>query len=229
MNQDKIVIMGDQAMHIREQVVKATSIEELVRELRNRTTIDTPVLPRGTISYSQNGRAKIIFVQRPEKKLFCRYYEKYFEIAWPWHLIGLIVDGNVVQSASLFFSNGPVETDTETIFQPPVPNQEDNGRMCLGATYVKDLKGANGLGDIADKTFEYIYGSKYNHDLSGCLRFIPEDFKKILGKTDLNIEDIFKAWQEWTKVAGDDWSKKLKEIKWHTRDTFANIRRRFRS
>lgn len=221
----------------RRTVEGKTNIEALMREIKSTQVIDTPVLPDGIVSYSQNGPVKIFFVQKPEALINAEYGRRIFHIAIPVQIYGMIISNLSLVEVSFHFGRAGITHEFDMMFKSCLPNQHgsQSGRLCLGSGITQELAGASNYSEIAKRVIHWIYTSKFNDDLGFDMRAVPEEIVQDErtkrgngGWLPGSIGEMFAVWEDWTTKQGDQW-RTINNVTWKEAGRFTDIRRGFRS
>lgn len=221
------------------------SESDLVLALSARNAVETPLLPVGTIAWGQKQSRSYVMIYRPPRLGKFEYADaassntdapaKEVTLAWPGHIFILHMMGSAPTGSSLWFVKKPpsdIVAGALAMYAPPLPNQYANdGTMCMGPEYdaVVTTGAAKGLQWIADKTIDYVYKSRFNHDLGGGIgRFLPvEMLPPGTHRTDVTrIRDVIDLWHDWTTRHSEDWKELISLLSWEAPVTIAEVRRR---
>jgi len=157
--------------------------------------------------------------------------EKMFDIAWPCHVFGIKFQGLSPVAYHLWFAKGPIRTQRDLLFVPPLPNENEDGHLCLTDQFALEVK--KDLVLTSEAMIKYVYESRFNLHIATNMRYVPPDFKiptkgatlRTDGARDApNPMVYFQAWEDWTKANGEDWRKAVNEIDWQRPISFDQAR-----
>lgn len=178
-------------------------------------------------------------IWRPERRAMLHYKdheldtgEKMFDIAWPCHVFGIKFQGNSPVAYYLWFTRAPVRSSRDTLFIPPLPNENGDGQLCLTDQFALEVKKDPIL--TAEAMVKYVYESRFNLHIYENMRSFPPEFvlpeeakekKRVKERrVDLNPMIYFQAWEDWTKAHNDDWRTAINAVNWPRPVSFEQAR-----
>ena len=229
----RIVIHNDGVDIIQEQVVKSVSVESFLYNLTKDREIMTPILPEGTVSFTQVGTAQIFFVQRPQVLRTIDFQNRIITIAWPWHVFGVIVENMVPVNVCLYFAKDRITDPRDKLYYTPLPNVYSSNNLCLGSGFKAAFMGSSNPSELLRRVIEYVYNAQMNaHNEQRALGYIPAEFQPIAAEHDIPMTSagrLFKVWEIWVKDRGTEEWQTINRLSWFEAGPFEAIRRGFRS
>jgi hypothetical protein len=202
---------------VRESTVRTVTEDDFLRSIRNKDTMDTGIMPFGTVAYGKRQFFQHYLIWRPERKSIFEFKgrvgdelkDEMLELAWPCHVFGFKFQKTSFVQAFLWFAKGPIRSTDDILYAVPLPNQNATAALCLGDAHVREIKPDNPI-ITSENTIRYIYESRFNDDLSQNIPSPPE-FGVGAGA---KAADVLRAWARWTKTAGEDWRSKVNAVDW---------------
>lgn len=88
-----------------------------------------------------------------------------WKIAVPYVYYAVIFVGGGFSQLHVFFNKDAVQTENDPLGQCPLPNQYDDGTVCLGSAINEILSEADNIAKLIDSVTQSFWSSTFNHDL----------------------------------------------------------------
>lgn len=219
MSRERFIVWRETNESVNEYVltkVHSTTIKDAIRNIES-SSIETPILPFGTVLMKKDKNTTVFFIQRPEEKQTIRYCEQFFTIALPWRVLAFKFTGHLLVDYHLLFAKKPIHHMRDMLYLSPLPNIDDDGAVCVGCNMISTIGKTGPLSIIAQKAIEWIDKTGYNDDLNQNIRTLPREMnpdKVAIEKTDT----AFSLWQTWVDE-NDNW-RRINDLTWSDHESF---------
>ena len=214
----KIVMTDGVAMLVEETVHDIVPIEDFRRAI-SRNSIVTPLLPVGTVYYSEDdGKTVIAIIRRAEVREM-NQANRIFTVAMPHRLYTIIMKhGGIRKVKQHFMLDLPTSMQTQ-VYQAPFPNRTTQGDIC--ASGVMFASENESLVFRIDHVVNQVERTRHNTDhISYAKDSMPLDFKE---GTSGQFTHMLEKWAAWTATHEEDWQSSFSEIGWREAGTFGEI------
>lgn len=216
-----IISKADGSVKITEnRVIYATTLEKF-RKAISLGTLETPVLPFGTVMARYKGKWSALFIQQPPRIRNVQYKPregkpKVFTLAFPWMVFGLRFMGNGCVDVYSGAAKAPIISPRSELVALPLPNSDTAGKRCMGPEFGMTVNTGSSVTEVAMAVMAYFDGSTYNDDLPANVSKLPVEFGR---NETTNVEGALAAWERWTETAGKKWGD-IVNVGFHPTESF---------
>lgn len=234
MHEKRLIVLCEEDNTMRQMILTEINTTTISQGLKNMTqsSIETPIMPFGTVLLKMDGTSSVYFIQKPPEKVVIRFKGKkendkgtptHYTIAYPWRVFALMFKGSVISDYNLRFASGPIRSMTDQLYRPPLPNMEEDAGLCMGVGLAGFAGTTGPMSEIADRVLAWVDKTNYNNDLATAVCLVPKEMnppENISRCTDARV--TFALWEKWTKEAGRKW-RDITSLSWHSFETFGEF------
>ena len=215
----KIVIAEGVVMLVEEITHNIVPLEEF-RKAISTDKISTPVLPLGTVYYSERGNTTIVAIIRRAEIREMDQANMVSVLATPHRLYTIkLRNGGVSETKQHFMLDLPSNMETP-VYQAPYPNRTDDGKLCQSGLMIAAQQ--ESLVFKIDHLVNQVERTRHNTDhISFAKSGMPSNFKP--AGHDGQYTHMLQAWAAWTKEHEETWEADLPTIQWQRSGTFGAI------
>jgi len=213
----KIVITDGVAMLVEETTHDIVPVEDFRRAI-SRNSVTTPLLPVGTVYYSEDSDKTVIAVIRRAEVREMNQANRVFTVAMPHRLYTVIMkNGGIRTVKQHFMLDLPTSMETR-VYQAPFPNRTLQGDIC--ASGVMFASQDECLVFRIDHVVNQVERTRHNTDhISYAKEAMPRDFRE---GADGQFTRMLDRWAAWTQRHEEDWQSSFSEIEWRDAGAFGD-------